>query len=185
LHIAKRRVDLLPPPEAFDRDQARFPACVLPSIACRIHDRQWHATLKSGAGKGPQTSLEYNMENDLDEDRLALGLTSIDQAHRVLLDALTDLTQASDLAFARNYPSLVAAIERDFDAEETLMDKAGLASFKPHLEQHARMLSALHHAASHVLEGDIAPGREAVVLLGQWLVFHISTMDKALADALR
>jgi hemerythrin len=125
------------------------------------------------------------MENDIDEENLTLGLTSVDHAHRVLLDALADLAQVSDLEFVRNYPPLVAAIERDFEEEEALMDKAGVTSFKPHLEQHARMLSALHHAAPHVLEGDIAPGREAVVLLGQWLVFHISTMDKALADALR
>jgi hemerythrin-like metal-binding protein len=125
------------------------------------------------------------MPNDIDEDNLALGLTSVDQAHRVLLDTLAELAQVSDLEFVRNYPSLVAAIERDFEEEEALMDKTGLASFKPHLEQHARMLSALHHAASRVLEGDIEPGREAVVLLRQWLVFHISTLDKALADAVR
>jgi hemerythrin len=54
-----------------------------------------------------------------------------------------------------------------------------------HCEQHARMLSGLHHAAARAMAGDCAAGREALRLLPQWLVFHIATMDQALVAALR
>jgi hemerythrin-like metal-binding protein len=78
----------------------------------------------------------------------------------------------------------VAAIERDFREEELLMERVGLDSFQSHLEQHARVLSALHHATSQVQKGDFGPGREVVALLPQWLLSHIPAMDKALTEAL-
>ena len=109
----------------------------------------------------------------------------MDNSHQHLLDELAGLEAVCDQEFARCYPSLVAAIERDFRQEEELMDEVGLASFQTHLEQHARMLSALHHVAPHVQEGDVDPGREAIVLLRTWLTVHIDIMDKALADAVR
>ena len=109
----------------------------------------------------------------------------MDTSHRQLLDELAGLESVCDQEFTRCYPSLVAAIERDFREEEALMEEVGLASFQTHLEQHARMLSALHHVTSHVLEGDVDPGREAVELLRTWLTAHISIMDSALADAVR
>jgi hemerythrin-like metal-binding protein len=125
------------------------------------------------------------MQNDTDfEYPAVLGLASVDRAHRTLFDALAELARASDPEFARDYPSLVAALERDFREEEMLMEKAGLSSYKAHLEQHARVLSALHHAAARVMEGDFGPGREAVGLLSQWLLVHIPAMDKALIDGL-
>lgn len=115
----------------------------------------------------------------------SLGVASMDASHHVLFDELLQLLKAPDAEFARSYPSLVASIERDFREEEALMEELGLASFQAHFEQHARMLSALHHTASKVMQGEIDAGREAVELLPEWLQFHISTMDKALAEAVK
>ena len=125
------------------------------------------------------------MGNDTKRGYPVLGVASMDYSHQHLLDELAGLEAVCDQEFARCYPSLVAAIERDFRQEEELMEEVGLASFQTHLEQHARMLSALHHVAPHVQEGDVDPGREAVVLLHTWLTVHIDIMDKALADAVR
>lgn len=113
------------------------------------------------------------------------GLPSLDRTHRALADALSALTDAPDPEFARGYLALVAAFERDFRAEEALMEEVGLASFQVHMEQHARMLSALHHTASRVQQGDVGAGREALMLLPQWLAFHIATMDAELARAVQ
>jgi hemerythrin-like metal-binding protein len=124
------------------------------------------------------------MQNDTDFEYPALGLASLDRAHRELLNTLAELARVSDQEFANGYPSLVAAIERDFREEELLMERVGLISFQSHLEQHARVLSALHHAAPRVLEGDFGAGREVVALLPQWLLFHIPAMDKELMNAL-
>lgn len=111
------------------------------------------------------------------------GVAAMDASHQVLFDELLRLLKAPDDEFARSYPSLVASIERDFREEEAAMEELDLASFQAHFEQHARMLSALHHTLSKVMQGEIDAGREAVALLPEWLQFHISTMDKALADA--
>jgi hemerythrin len=126
--------------------------------------------------------MGYRMTADTNECP-ALGVPSMDASHRVLFDELLQLTVAPDAEFARAYPALVASIERDFQGEEALMEELGLASFQAHIEQHARMLSALHHTASKVMQGEVDVGREAVQLLPQWLQFHISTMDRALAEA--
>jgi hemerythrin-like metal-binding protein len=115
----------------------------------------------------------------------SVGVAGMDRSHRVLFDELLQLLRAPDAEFARSYPDLVRSIERDFHEEEALMEELGLASFPAHIEQHARMLSALHHTLSKVMQGDVDAGRKALELLPEWLQFHIATMDKDLADAVR
>ena len=107
----------------------------------------------------------------------------MDKSHHGLLDELAELLNSPDDEIARSYASLVAAIERDFREEEDLMEEVGLDSFQPHVEQHARMLSALHHSLSQVMQGNIDAGRAALQLLPEWLQFHIGTLDPALANA--
>jgi hemerythrin-like metal-binding protein len=126
--------------------------------------------------------MGYRMTTETQEFP-SLGVAAMDASHRMLLTELSALPQAPDAEFARSYPVLIASIERDFHEEEALMEDLGVASFQAHIEQHARMLSALHHTVSRVMQGEIDAGREAVELLPEWLQFHIATMDKALADA--
>jgi hemerythrin len=65
------------------------------------------------------------------------------------------------------------------------MEEIGFPALRSHREQHARVLSALHHARPRVMEGDISVGRETLDLLPPWLVNHITTLDNALAIALQ
>ena len=65
------------------------------------------------------------------------------------------------------------------------MEALNYPALRSHREQHARALSALHHAQPQVEGGDIALGREALELLPKWLLLHRSTMDLALAGAAR
>lgn len=64
------------------------------------------------------------------------------------------------------------------------MEEIDYPELRAHREQHARVLSALHHVAPHVMNGDLALGREAAELLPQWFLFHLASMDTALAFAL-
>lgn len=109
----------------------------------------------------------------------------MDQAHKTLFDHIRDVVRASDQEFASHYLLLIAAIERDFQEEEALMDQLDAALFRAHIEQHARVLSALHHTVSSIQEGDLGMGRETLLLLPQWLISHILTMDMALAKAVQ
>ncbi len=115
---------------------------------------------------------------------MALGVPSMDDAHEALLNEMTDLLTAPDDRFGPAFLSLIARFECDFRDEEMLMEEIDYPGIQGHREQHSRVLGALHHIAPRVMEGDIALGREAVELLPQWFLFHLSTMDTALAFAL-
>lgn len=115
---------------------------------------------------------------------MALGVPAIDEAHEALFDELARLAQLADPQFSVGFRELIAAVERDFREEEDLMEAIGFPSLANHREQHARVLSGLHHAWAAVDEGDVEQGRHALTLLPQWLLFHQATMDLALAAAL-
>jgi hemerythrin len=115
---------------------------------------------------------------------MALGVPAIDEAHEALFDELARLAQLADPQFRTGFRELIAAVERDFREEEDLMEEIGFPSLANHREQHARVLSGLHHAWAAVDEGDVEQGRHVLTLLPQWLLFHQATMDLALAAAL-
>ena len=115
---------------------------------------------------------------------MALGVPAIYEAHEALFDELARLARLADQQFSTGFRDLIAAVERDFREEEELMEAIGFPSLANHREQHARVLSGLHHAWAAVDEGDVEQGRHALTLLPQWLLFHQATMDLALAAAL-
>jgi hemerythrin-like metal-binding protein len=124
------------------------------------------------------------MSKQTTSDWPALGFDSMDWTHSELMQSCRQLPLADNLEFARHFPAFVSLVEQDFRGEETLMEAMILPSFQAHIEQHARVLSALHHTASAVMQGDVDTGREAVSLFLNWFSFHIATMDKALVNTL-
>jgi hemerythrin-like metal-binding protein len=107
------------------------------------------------------------------------------QARRTTTLQLERLAHTADDQFADGFNELVADLEMSFRDEEAAMEALNYPALRSHREQHARALSALHHAQPQVEGGDIALGREALELLPKWLLLHRSTMDLALASASR
>lgn len=95
------------------------------------------------------------------------------------------LSRTPDEQFSAGFTDLIATIEASLRDEEAVMEALNYPALRSHREQHARALSALHHAQPQVEGGDIALGREALALLPKWLLLHRSTMDLALAAATR
>lgn len=118
------------------------------------------------------------------DQNMALGVPEMDNAHKAFLDELGDLLNLPDDQFGPAFLAMIGKVEADFREEEELMEQIEYPGLQGHCEQHARVLGALHHVAPHVMEGDIGLGREAAELLPQWFLFHLSTMDTALAFAL-
>ncbi|MBV8636095.1 MAG: hemerythrin family protein [Burkholderiaceae bacterium] len=114
---------------------------------------------------------------------LATGMAELDELHRAMIDAVRQVEQATDAQFAPAFRDFVAGVENDFRSEEEAMELAHYPDAHIHCAHHARVLSALHHAQSRVMQGDIESGRHALWLLFQWLTIHIETMDRALALA--
>lgn len=125
------------------------------------------------------------MSQSLWSSETSLGIPSMDESHKALLDTLAQLEDVSDADFPAQFALLVAHIESDFREEEEMMEEIDFPGIRSHREQHAKLLGGLHHAAAAVMEGDVALGRHAVELLPQWFVFHISTMDTALSFAVQ
>jgi hemerythrin len=115
---------------------------------------------------------------------MTCGVPALDRAHERLFAELRQLAAAADEMFSDCLCRVIAIVEQDFGDEERLMDDIDFPAIGSHREQHARVLGGLHHAASRVMSGDIACGRDAVALLMQWLPVHVSTMDTALAVAI-
>lgn len=108
------------------------------------------------------------------------GPAAMDEVHRDLLAQMSSLLVASDSDVAQGMERLVELMEQDFRAEEELMERINYPGIRAHMEQHARVLGALHR----IEPGDVPAARAALVLLPQWFSVHLATLDSALADAL-
>ncbi|MCC6072919.1 bacteriohemerythrin [Massilia sp. GCM10020059] len=108
---------------------------------------------------------------------MELGHPALDEAHKALFHEMMRLYVAPDSELAEGLPLLCDKLERDFREEEDLMEAMDAPHMKEHREQHARVLSALHHVEA----GEPAAAREAVMLLPQWFQLHLATMDRSLA----
>lgn len=125
------------------------------------------------------------MKQELWTADMALGVPQMDASHQGIFKDLARLDEATDEEFRAAYPALIAKLELDFFGEEEQMEGIDFPGLKSHREQHAKVLAALHHVESRVRDGDVELGREANTLFPQWLMFHIATMDAALATALQ
>jgi len=115
---------------------------------------------------------------------MSLGIPMMDDAHKAMIQEMANLMTASDSEFGSSLFSLIAEIERDFCGEEAMMEDINFPALQSHREQHARVLSALHHVVPEVMQGNCASARKVIELLPQWFLFHQATMDAALAVAL-
>jgi hemerythrin-like metal-binding protein len=106
----------------------------------------------------------------------------MDVLHHQLDVALRATLAANDASFMRSFRALVAILEEAFAKEESWMEEIDYPAIKSHREQHARVLSGMHHVHCSLMEGNIGPARKVVaVLLPDWLKLHVATMDTALA----
>jgi hemerythrin-like metal-binding protein len=114
---------------------------------------------------------------------LATGFADMDELHRAMVGAMQLVAQTPDPRFPAAFREFVASVESDFRSEEAVMEMVHYAEAPIHREQHARVLSALHHTLSKVMQGDMQSGRHALDLLFQWFTVHIETLDHNLAAA--
>lgn len=95
-----------------------------------------------------------------------------------LLHEIALARAAPDAAFASAFYRLTARMERYFARMEDRAEQAGLHGAKDLREQHALLLSALHHLVGPVSSGDTATARELLEHLPHWLVFHSAVTPK-------
>lgn len=125
------------------------------------------------------------MSHTLLPPELRTGHPVFDNLHRDLLNAMSDLASVPDSCLNSSYDKFIEKVEHAFAIEEEWMENIEYSSLQNHLEQHARVLGALHTTHPQVMNGDIHLARDVVErLLPQWFMFHMATADMILAAAL-
>ena len=97
----------------------------------------------------------------------------IEDWHRTMLQLIEKINCCREFELPENFKILVFALEQIFGNEQRLMEKSNFPAIKCHLEQHARVLGALHHVHSSVMRGDIGLARRVgSQLLFDWFNLH-------------
>jgi hemerythrin len=101
---------------------------------------------------------------------LGFAIAAMHATRRELAQSMSSLASADDDRVADCYNRLVAALEHVFQAEELVTENIDQQVLHEQRERHARALSALHQAATRIDDGDAALAREALSLLGRFLI---------------
>ena len=109
-------------------------------------------------------------------------IAKLSELHDSLRRLTYELDKCPDEDVCSSYEQLIIAAERTFAEEQLLMEKHEFPACRCHLEQHARVLSALHQAHPSVMRGD----RKLAIHLGahllpDWFELHNATLDAALS----
>ena len=64
------------------------------------------------------------------------------------------------------------------------MEEIDFPGIQNHCEQHAKVLNALHRVVREASQGNCMAARKMIRLIPQWFLFHLLTMDTALAVAI-
>ncbi len=101
-------------------------------------------------------------------------------AHRSLRRGAHWLRVCPDDEVAQAYVDLLEVTERAFAMEQAMMEQFAFPAVATHLEQHARVLRALHCMQAAVMGGDSDIGRRVGgKLLVEWFQLHHETLDQA------
>lgn len=109
-------------------------------------------------------------------------IAKLDDLHDSLRRLTLELSNCPDEDVCSWYEQVLIAAERTFAEEQLLMEKHEFPACKCHLEQHARVLGALHQAHPSVMRGDHTLAIHlGAHLLPEWFDLHNATLDAAVS----
>ncbi len=109
-------------------------------------------------------------------------ISKLDELHDSLRRLTHELSNCPDEDICSFYEQVIIASERTFAQEQLLMEKHDFPACRCHLEQHARVLSALHQAHPSVMRGDHNLALHlGAHLFPEWFELHNATLDAALS----
>jgi len=117
------------------------------------------------------------------KDQYSVGIDSIDQQHRKLVNLINQLTTAVDYSTGEEFErealaELVGYTKTHFSYEEGLLEDNGYPGFEAHREEHRAMIAEVDAVlAEYEKDHDMAM-RHACDYLKGWLIDHINGTDK-------
>jgi hemerythrin-like metal-binding protein len=120
------------------------------------------------------------------EDRLLIGITSIDEQHKQLVLMLARLQNGvkeghADEAIAKTLRDLVDYTKKHFSDEEALMLKQKFPELEYHKKLHYDLTEELVGILQEMKKGRDISGEELINFLRHWLFDHILKEDKKIA----
>ncbi|WP_421153883.1 bacteriohemerythrin [Aeromonas dhakensis] len=138
---------------------------------------------KAGSATQDQDLLHWN-------EAFMVQVPSMDNQHLGLFEAMNRLYQAViDKSPAQlrkqRLDELLKLATRHFADEEQVMEQAGYPELRRHKEEHARLLAELDTLMQRNGTDDEEFNMELLVFLKNWLLNHISKVDKQYSGTLR
>ena len=117
------------------------------------------------------------------KDDYSVGIDSIDQQHKKLLNLINQLQTAVDYSTGEEFErealdELVDYTKTHFTFEEGLMEQNGYPDFEPHKAQHVKMIKEVERVLSIYEKDHDTAMDNAVNFLKDWLINHINGTDK-------
>lgn len=121
---------------------------------------------------------------------LELGIDEIDEHHRKLIDILNQCYQALMLNdHTRQLAEIVKELQDytqyHFEAEEKIMRDTGYEAAGAHVEAHRQFVASIAEFNQRASAGESFVAIEVLTFLKEWLVAHILSTDRALADCIK
>jgi hemerythrin-like metal-binding protein len=115
-------------------------------------------------------------------DKLSVGVESIDEQHKVLIDALNELHRAVRKGETRNSTgpllrSFLAYTRNHYSAEEQMLAEANYPELKQHRFLHRELLQMLQGHLASFERGDTGISIDFLCFLRDWLTNHIQNVD--------
>jgi hemerythrin-like metal-binding protein len=123
-------------------------------------------------------------------EALSVGIPSIDEQHRELVDIINDLHGAmlrreAREALAEIFERLAEYTERHFAHEEMLFDQFGYEGASAHKTQHSMLIAKVNELRGQFESGRVTVTMEVMEFLRDWLRNHIAVSDRRYAPFLK
>jgi len=117
------------------------------------------------------------------KDDYSVGIDSIDQQHKKLLNLINQLQTAVDYSTGEQFErealdELVDYTKTHFSYEEGLMRDNDYPDFEPHKAQHEKMFAKVEEVLAEYEQDQDTAMANAAEYLKDWLINHINGTDK-------
>lgn len=119
-------------------------------------------------------------------DSLLIGVEAIDSQHRSLFEKLKDIERATAAGDGHRIAEDIIAfmdtyVAEHFEMEEALMERVGYPDLEEHRRQHQLFIdkSIEFELDKHI--GDVSLPKSMLTFFSEWLVEHVSVVDKRIA----
>lgn len=123
-------------------------------------------------------------------ERWAVGVQMIDDDHKHLVKLINELHDSLAAGKSRDVigPTLKALVQytkTHFGREQAEMAKYSYPKMGEHVKAHTDFVSKVVDVQARLKKGSDAVTMEVMLFLRDWLLQHISNVDRSLADFLR